>query len=209
MAESLAFLHGNPKGIVAHHDLDSGQYLLDKNGHLKLNDFNKARILPWNVKEKRYCKFFSNADEVLRAPEEIFGGFADDSSDVVSLGKIMYTLLTGLIPYYDKSKSEDALKAIVDGEKPFIDERYRTRSFIEGRLCEIMERCWKPKKRVDRITVFDVIADLRETARLANITDDYLEKGLEKGRNDFSRIYDESKSTDDSESRDDRDSEDN
>jgi len=51
---------------------------------------------------------------------------------------------------------------LIDGELPYVDERYRTRSYGEGRLVEIMERCWvyEPEKRA---TIFEVVEFLRET----------------------------------------------
>ena len=49
---------------------------------------------------------------------------------------------------------------LVDGKKPYIDPRYRTRSYIEGKLIEIMERCWK--ERTKRADMFEVVRFLRE-----------------------------------------------
>ena len=50
----------------------------------------------------------------------------------------------------------------MDGETAFIDERYRTRSYIEGRMVEIIERCWDYKPE-ERATIFEVVEYLRET----------------------------------------------
>lgn len=80
MAESIAYMHNNPKGAIAHHDISFEQWLWDKSHRLRLNDFNKGRILPWNQQERRYCTFWSNQDSVYRAP----GQLAQDVLVVVS-----------------------------------------------------------------------------------------------------------------------------
>ncbi len=48
--------------------------------------------------------------------------------------------------------------------KPYVDERYRTRSYAEGKLVDIMERCWEfdPAKR---ISIFDAVKMLREASK--------------------------------------------
>ena len=56
---------------------------------------------------------------------------------------------------------------IMKGKRPYVDPRYRTRSYIEGKLVEIMERCWA-HKRQDRPPIFEVVTylrDVKETAK--------------------------------------------
>ena len=47
------------------------------------------------------------------------------------------------------------------GETAFIDDRYRTQSFITHKLVEVMEKCWAfdPK---DRIDIFQAVKILRQ-----------------------------------------------
>lgn len=78
-----------------------------------------------------------------------------------------------MLPYYHMGSDEKAHEAITKGELPYVDPRYRTRSVIEGRLVEIMEKCWKHEMG-DRATIADVVSHLRETARLAKVPEDYL-----------------------------------
>jgi serine/threonine protein kinase len=66
----------------------------------------------------------------------------NEKIDVWSHGMNMYALLTGVNPFYDEPEAEVVQKKVVNGEKPYIDPRYRSRSFAEGQLVEIMERCW-------------------------------------------------------------------
>jgi len=175
MAESVAVIHGNPKGVLANHDLGIDQWLTMKDGTIKLNDFNKARFLPFNPDKREYCKFWSHQDyDVYLAPEEIEGEMVTEAIDVCVFGKIVYTILTGLMPYYHKKTGDAAFEAIELREPPFVDPRYRARSIIEGRLVEMMEMCWVHDPE-GRASIFEVVAHLRETARLANIPQEYLD----------------------------------
>lgn len=60
MVEAVALLHGYPGGVIVHDDIQLGQFLLDANGTLKLNDFNRAEIMFWNEREQEYCKYRNN-----------------------------------------------------------------------------------------------------------------------------------------------------
>ena len=62
-----------------------------------------------------------------------------------------------LMTHYAQSK-------VNAGKRAFIDERYRTRSYAEGKLVELMERCWfdDPAKRVD---IFEAVRFLREAVK--------------------------------------------
>lgn len=53
---------------------------------------------------------------------------------------------------------------ITSAQKPYIDDRYRTRSYAERKLVEVMEKCWhfEPEKR---ITIFDAVKILREAVK--------------------------------------------
>lgn len=163
MAESIALLHGHPKGVIVSHDIGFDQFLISKkDGLLKQNDFNKIHPLYWNPEKNEYCKFWSHQPSSYRAAEEIRGGYIDESADVVALGKFFYAILTGLRAYYELGGTGKAKKAVLNGELPFIDPRYRTRSIIEGRLVEIMEQMW-PYNITDRVDIFTVVSFLRET----------------------------------------------
>lgn len=85
----------------------------------------------------------------------------------------MYALLTGLYPFYefDGDDEEEVQKKIKNGEKPFVDPRYKTRSYAEGKFVEVMEACWafNPDDRPD---LQSVITQLKAAA-------DYLDKHAE------------------------------
>ena len=58
--EPLALLHGFPGGVLVHDDLQLPQYLVTSDGHLKLNDFNRAEFMLWNDQDREYCKYKNN-----------------------------------------------------------------------------------------------------------------------------------------------------
>lgn len=167
MAESIAELHGNREGVIINHDLGFDQFLISKkDGLIKMSDLNKARNIYWNPNNNQYCKMYSAQYGIRRAPEEMEGGMIDESAEVYTFGKLLYTILTGLTPHYQIGDIDKGIKAAMAGNPPFIDPRYRTGSgIIEHRLVEIMEQCWKHEPS-DRMSIFDVVAHLHKTARL-------------------------------------------
>jgi len=80
-------------------------------------------------------------------------------------GAMVMGLLSGLFPFYEVWDRYTIESIIEQGDRPYLDERYYTRSFIERRLYEVMQACWEedPDKR---ISIFEVVAYLHETRDL-------------------------------------------
>jgi serine/threonine protein kinase len=89
----------------------------------------------------------------------------NEKIDVWSLGMNMYALLTGVNPFYDEARTEVVQQTVVNGEKPYIDPRYRSRSFAEGQLVEIMERCWTFDAD-ERPDIFEIVRLLKAAHEL-------------------------------------------
>jgi hypothetical protein len=47
--------------VIVHDDVQLSQFLLTPDGHLKLNDFNRAENMLFNEDENEYCKYTNNA----------------------------------------------------------------------------------------------------------------------------------------------------
>lgn len=69
--------------------------------------------------------------------------------------------MTGLWPFYENEDDGVVQKKVVNGNSAFIDERYRTYSFGDGKLVELIEKCWAYKPE-DRPTIYEVVEFLRE-----------------------------------------------
>jgi len=73
----------------------------------------------------------------------------------------MYSVLTGMYPFYDLKEDADIRKAVKAGNKGYIDPRYRTRSYVEGRIAEAIDLCWEydPDKRIDIKALVKLLRD--------------------------------------------------
>ncbi|GKY95066.1 hypothetical protein MPSEU_000470800 [Mayamaea pseudoterrestris] len=161
MAEAVSTLHSYPGGVMVHDDIQMSQFLFTPSMHLKLNDFNRAEIMTFNDAEKEYCKYTNNPGHGdWRAPEEYHDHPLNEKIDVYSLGNSFYALLTGVGVFYDESDVDVVQERVMAGELPYIDTRWKKRSFAETQIIEIIERMWvyDPDERVD---IFEVVAFLR------------------------------------------------
>ena len=117
----------------------------------------------YDEKKEMYCKYNNGKGYGnYRAPEEFEADDLNEQIDVFSMGNNIFGLLTGLWVFPENEDDGVVQKKIIKGEISPIDDRYRTRSYVEGRLVEIMERCWEyvPKKRAN---IFEVVDFLRQT----------------------------------------------
>jgi len=57
-------------------------------------------------------------------------------------------------------------KKLIAGNTSFIDDRYRVRSFGEGKLVELIERCWsyEPSNRPDIFEIVDYLQVILDEA---------------------------------------------
>lgn len=97
-----------------------------------------------------------------RAPEEYYDFPLNEKIDVFSYGNNLFTLLTGLMPFYNDARNVKEIQARVKaGTKPYIDPRWKARSFAERTIVELIEKCYEydPDKR---ISIFEVVSILRQ-----------------------------------------------
>lgn len=108
--------------------------------------------------------FFCSNSRQYRSPEEYGEKPLLQTHDVWSFGNNIYALISGLWIFYEDEDDEVVSEKIVNGSTAFIDDRYRTRSYIEGRLVQLMEKCWVYDMD-KRITIFEAVEFLRETVK--------------------------------------------
>ena len=108
MAEGIAVMHGNTDGIIVHDDIQLPQFLFNEDkSMLKINDFNRAEFMFWDEKNQEYCPYRNGRGHGnWRSPEEYKDDPLDESIDVWSLGNNMYSILTGLEPFYNMKIKE-------------------------------------------------------------------------------------------------------
>lgn len=84
----------------------------------------------------------------------------DEKIDVFSFGNNVYALLTGLWPFYENEDDGYVQKELIAGNTGFIDDRYKTRSYGEGKMVELILMCWQYKAE-DRPDIFEIVKFLR------------------------------------------------
>lgn len=82
------------------------------------------------------------------------------------MGNLIFAILTGIFPYHDLKNSKEVRNRAKE-EPPYINPKYKTRSYEEGRLVEIMEKCHKINA-TERVDIFEVVRHLRETKHAMN-----------------------------------------
>ena len=94
---AIGYLH--MKGIV-HRDLKLENILCDEDGYLKIIDYGLAKMLAENQETTSFC----GTPEYL-APEMINQSGHDKSVDWWALGILIYEMLIGVTPFFNKNKN--------------------------------------------------------------------------------------------------------
>jgi serine/threonine-protein kinase len=100
---ALRFAHRN--GIV-HRDIKPHNVLVDPEGHVKVTDFGIARAGASQMTEEG--SIIGTAQYL--SPEQARGTQVDQTSDLYSLGIVLYEMLTGEVPFTGDSPVEIAMK---------------------------------------------------------------------------------------------------
>lgn len=66
-------------------------------------------------------------------------------------------------PFYEM-KEREVKNLVKKGEVPYIDPRYKERSFAEAKLIDIMQRCWTYERR-KRIDIFKLVSLLQDAVK--------------------------------------------
>jgi tRNA A-37 threonylcarbamoyl transferase component Bud32 len=111
-AVEYAHRHG-----VIHRDLKPANVLLTPDLHAKIVDFGIARLMEWKPEPPRASRFWPAAPSSMDddgvpgtpefvAPELLRGMAAGRSSDIFSLGVMLYWIFTGELPFSGRSVTE-------------------------------------------------------------------------------------------------------
>lgn len=118
VCSAIAYAHQN---LVVHRDIKPSNILVTEDGTPKLLDFGIAKLLrpDWSLDtNEATATMFRVMTPEYASPEQIQGLPITTSSDVYSLGVVLYELLTGERPYKIESRWPEEAARIVLNEEP-------------------------------------------------------------------------------------------
>lgn len=123
MIIAIGYLH--MKGIV-HRDLKLENILLDQEGYIKIIDYGLAKMLAENQEATSFC----GTPEYL-APEMVNQTGHDKSVDWWAVGVLIYEMLIGVTPFFNKNKNMLLMK-IKNSKVVFPDRKKYKIDFSDG-----------------------------------------------------------------------------
>ncbi|MFZ4985093.1 MAG: protein kinase domain-containing protein [Blastocatellia bacterium] len=125
----LAVAHAHAKRIV-HRDIKPGNILVTREGRIKLLDFGIARVLQGPGESTDDPVGLKTGTPLLSldyaSPEQVRGEPVDTSSDLYSLGVVLYELIAGRLPYGVPSRSPLLMAKAITDDDPLPLERVDT-----------------------------------------------------------------------------------
>ncbi len=113
---AVSFAHSR---LVVHRDLKPTNILVTENGTVKLLDFGIAKILaPEGNVQNQTVTALGMMTPAYASPEQIKGEVVSTSSDIYSLGLILYELLTGTTAYDFPNKRADEIARVICEVEP-------------------------------------------------------------------------------------------
>lgn len=148
ICNAIGYAHRN---LVIHRDLKPNNILIDKNNVCKLLDFGVAKLIDEHEEHHRQTTALPMTRHYA-APEMLRGDAVSISTDIYSLGVLLYVLLCDQLPHHNLVSAADLERAITQGspKKPSaVVDNPKLKKYIVGDLdavvCKAMEAV--PSKR--------------------------------------------------------------
>ena len=110
ICSAVAYAHQN---LIVHRDLKPSNIIVDNDGEPKLLDFGIAKLLTPDSSGQTTETGFRLLTPEYASPEQIRGERITTTSDVYSLGVLLYELLTGRKPYQITSRNAVEIMRVV------------------------------------------------------------------------------------------------
>lgn len=138
-----ALTHAHNNGII-HRDIKSQNIILNRDMQVKVADFGLARTLTQATLSSQTNKNVMGSVHYM-SPEQTRNGYVSESTDLYSLGVVLYEALTGKLPFSGDDPVSVALKHVHEKLPPMI-EQYPN---LPKAYCYIVDKALQ-KNTIDR-----------------------------------------------------------
>lgn len=156
VCSAVEYAHRN---LIVHRDIKPGNILVTSDGEPKLLDFGLARLLDdqqsGNGTETKTA--FRALTPAYASPEQLCGGRITTTSDIYSLGVVLYELVTGERPFqFDEKSLEEIIKTMTDLDPPLPSNSAPEGRQLKGDLDNIILTALRkePERRYKTVEAF-------------------------------------------------------
>ena len=153
VCEAVAYAHRN---LIVHRDLKPSNILVNPDGQPVLLDFGIAKILDESVPANPSATITTLLTPDYASPEQVSGLPTNTSTDVYSLGILLFQLLTGSKPFeFDSTKPLEMARRICE-ESPPRPSSFRGNNKLSGDLDVIVLMALRkePERRYKSVDQF-------------------------------------------------------
>src|SRR5882724_10798984 len=119
MQQVCAAVQYAQQNLTVHRDLKPSNILVSREGVPKLLDFGVAKLLDPQNGDPELTRFRDRAlTPEYASPEQLRGQAIGTASDVYSLGRLLYEVLTGVRPYGDTKRTVEELEHLICEQDP-------------------------------------------------------------------------------------------